>query len=281
MKYLLQITAAAIFLIIGWLISDDNLRAEFLGNGAALIITLLVVEIGYDIYSNRRRLNLIFQCWKFSMKNEYIRFSMSYQYIIKVNDKFLLVKNNNNGFYQHVGGKYKRLPISEKILKDFEGIDDLKLPTHGLTKHDMAVFIPAKNAIKFLDWFNTSKDREISHWREFYEELIDGKGRVLNQKNFPYVNYTFKKSLITPLKKAEAPGWNCWEILQYDILELLPTNIQEQELQELLMKGETDYLKWADWELIQNLGRNNHDRKLIYPIGKHTKWVLNMKWSKE
>jgi hypothetical protein len=58
-------------------------------------------------------------------------------------------------------------------------------------KDDIAVFIPAKNAIKFLDWFNSRKEREISHWREFYEELVDGKAKLLDPKIFPYVNYNY------------------------------------------------------------------------------------------
>jgi len=86
-----------------------------------------------------------------------IRFSMSYQYIIKIDDNYLLVKNSNPSWewYQHVGGKYKRLPETNKVLEDFGGYDDRKMKTSGLKKDDMAVFIPAKNAVKFLNWFET------------------------------------------------------------------------------------------------------------------------------
>ena len=77
------------------------------------------------------------------------------------------------------------------------------MKTNGLKKGDLAVFVPAKNAVKFLEWFNTGKDREISHWREFYEELLGGKEKqILSHKNFPYVNYKFIKSVMTPLKKS-------------------------------------------------------------------------------
>lgn len=281
MKYILQIVAAAIFIIAGQYIANGELRPELTGQGLAVIITLLVTEISYDAYKNWKRIKLVILCFWLSLSGKYIRFSMAYQYRIKVKDKYLLVKNSNWDFYQHVGGKYKRLPVTQKVLQDFEATDDLKLPTHGLSKDDMAVFIPAKNAIKFIDWFCSGKEREVSHWREFYEELIEGKATILSQKTFPYVNYNYVRTLRTPLKRAKAPGWNCWEILQYDILDILPTKEQEKELEELFDKGDTGYIKWADTELINNLGYNNHDRKSYYKIAEHAKWVVNLKHSKE
>jgi hypothetical protein len=281
MKYVLQIVAAVILIIAGQYIVKGELSPNLTAEGLVIIISLLVTEIGYDVYRNWRRCKLVIQCFWLSLSGKYIRFSMAYQYRIRIRDKYLLVKNSNWNFYQLVGGKYKRLPVTQKILQDFEATDDLKLPTHGLKKDDMAVFIPAKNAIKFIDWFCTGKEREVSHWREFYEELIEGKATILSQKTFPYVNYNYVKTLRTPLKRAKAPGWNCWEILQYDILDILPTKEQEKELEELFSKGDSNYIKWADTELINNLGFNNHDRSTNYKIAEHAKWVVNLKYSKE
>lgn len=281
MKYVLQLIAAAILIIAGQFMVNGELRPELTGQGLIIVITLLITELGYDVYKNWKRIKLVLFCFWLSLSGQYIRFSMSYQYRIKVRDKYLLVKNSNWNFYQHVGGKFKRLPTTKKILEDFEATDDLKLPTHGLTKDDLAVFIPAKNAIKFIDWFCAGKDREISHWREFYEELIQGKATILSQSTFPYINYAYIKTIRTPMKRAKAPGWNCWEILQYDILDILPTKEQEKELETLFEKGDTDYVKWADTELINNLGFNNHERKSNYKIAEHAKWVINLKFSKE
>jgi hypothetical protein len=165
--------------------------------------------------------------------------------------------------------------VSFNILSSLEAIDDLKLKTTGLKKDDLAVFVPAKNASKFLEWFNTGRDREVSHWREFYEELIEGKGSVLSKENFSYINYNFVGSVQTPLLKARK--WNCWEVLQYDVLDLLPNESQQKELEELFDQGDTDYIKWADYELIQHLGYNNYTREDSYEIGKHAKWVVNLK----
>lgn len=272
-------------MIVGFNI-DESLRPEFVGGGLILLITVLVID-GFDFfYGNRRRLKLAFHSFWIGLSRKYIRFSMSYQYLIKVDDKYLLVQNANPNWnwYQHVGGKYKRLPETYNILKKLEATDDLKMKTGGLKKGDLAVFVPAKNALKFLDWFNSEKDREISQWREFYEELLGGKAdkRVLKKKNFPFINYRFIKSVQTPLRRAPIEtGWNCWEILQYDVLELIPNESQFAELKDLLSKGDTEYIKWASSEKINSLGFNRDDLSTEYNIGPHAKWVLNLKWSKE
>ena len=182
-KILLIIT-----LIITGLVIKNDLKQELIGSGIVLAITLLI-DLIFDIYDNWYRIKLVTHINYLALKNEKIRFSMSYLYRIKVDDKYLLVKNQNFGHYQFVGGKYKRHKETQYLLKSkFDAVDDTKLKNSGLMKDDFALFIPAKKAIEFIDWFNTGKNREVSHWREFYEELIEGKGNVLSKENFPYVN---------------------------------------------------------------------------------------------
>jgi len=285
MRFVLKILLAFVLIIIGNNIGE-SLQSEFVGGGLILLITVLLID-GFDFfYKNWNRLNLTLHAYWLGLFGKYIRFSMSYQYKIKVNDKYLLVQNANSNWnwYQHVGGKYKRLPETQAILKEMGARDDLKMKTAGLKKDDLAIFIPAKNAIRFLDWFSSEKDREISHWREFYEELLGGKTQVsvLSRTNFPYVNYRFLKSVRTPLKRAPIEtGWNCWEVLQYDVLELIPNEAQQKELEELLSKGDTEYFKWASAHMIDRLGYDDGELETKFNIGAHTKWVLNLKWSKE
>lgn len=260
-------------------LSGSNLQPEFIGAGVIGLLTSLALLIEYIIV-NRNRLWLAIYCKWLSIRKQRIRFSMSYLYRIKVDDKYLLVKNSNFHHYQLVGGKYKILEGTRSLLQEkFDAIDDLKLPNKDLMKDDYALFIPADKAIKFLDWFNKGKDREVNHWREFYEELIDGKANLLDKEKFPYVNYNFVGRVITPIKRT--PGWDCYEILQYDILDLIPTPEQKQELKKLQEPGDNEYYKWADDELIKCLGHDNRKKGKPYDIGMHTKWALNMKWSKE
>lgn len=280
MKYILQITVALIFILLGKYVLPVELSGNFISEGIVFFITFFFVDFGYEIYKNWNRKLLVVRCWWLGIKKQYIRFSMSYLYRIKVNDKYLLVKNSNWNHFQFVGGKYKRLPQTQGFLQgEFEAKDDLKMQTTGLMKDDFAIFIPAKKAISFIDWFNLGMNREISHWREFYEELIEGKARVLSQRTFPYVNYNYIGTVTTPIRKT--PGWNCYEILQYDILDLIPTPDQLKELETLQALGNTDYIKWADEELINCLGYCNRSKKTLYNIGHHTKWALNLRWTKD
>ncbi len=279
-RKLLQAAIAIGLLIYGYFfLSGSDLQPEFIGAGVIGVLGLVALLIE-TIIANRNRLGLMIYSYWLGLRGQRIRFSMSYLYRIKVDDKYLLVKNNNFPHYQLVGGKYKVLEGTRSFLqKEFDAIDDPKLPNKDLMKDDFALFIPAKNAIKFLDWFNEGKDREISHWREFYEELIEGKANLLNKDKFPYVNYNFKGRVRTPIKRT--PGWDCYEILQYDILDILPTPEQRQAFKQLQEQGDSDYHKWADSELISCLGFDKRKKKLIYKIGMHTKWAINMKWSKE
>ncbi len=272
MKYLLHIIAASILVIIG-IFAPENLGTEFIGAGLSFFVIFLLVEIGYDIYENYGLLKLYIRTKL--LRDKEIRFSISYQYRIKVNDKYLLVKNSNWDFYQHVGGKYKRLPVTQKIFNDYKIKDDLGMKTTGKMKNDLVGYIPAKHAVSFIKWFECRENREISHWREFYEELIEGKGNVLSKENFPYVDYHFAGFIRTPLRKSPVLG--CWEILIYDVLDLLPNEAQQTELEMLLNSGDTEYVKWADHDLIQSLGYDSRSKETKYRIAEHTKWVLDLK----
>jgi hypothetical protein len=279
-RKIIQALIAIGFIIYGYFkMAGSEYQKDVVVFGIIGLATLLELLVEHLII-NRKRLILLLYVYYLAVKGESIRFSMSYLYIIKVDDEYLLVRNSNYGHYQLVGGKYKRLKGTQSLLKEkFEAMDDLKLPNKNLMKDDFAIFIPAKNAIKFLDWFNEGKNREINHWREFYEELIEGKGKLLSKEKFPYVNYNLIGRVTTPVKKT--PGWDCYEILQYDILELLPNQEQYTELLNLKNQGDSIYIKWADSELINCLGHDKRTKTKLYDIGQHTKWALNMKWSKE
>lgn len=279
-RKILQALIAFIVLIIGYYkLSGSEYQKDFFVYGLVALVTLFELLIEYMIVNRKWLWLSVYSKW-LGIRGQRIRFSMSYLYRIKVDGKYLLVKNNNFPHYQLVGGKYKVLDGTRSFLqKEFDAIDDPKLPNKDLMKDDFALFVPAGKAIKFLDWFNKGMDREISHWREFYEELIGGKRKLLDKEKFTYVDYNLRGKVITPIKRT--PGWDCYEILQYDILDLYPNTEQQQELRKLLEKRDSKYFKWADEELIQCLGHDKRQKTNLYDIGIHTKWALNMKWSKE
>lgn len=270
---LLIIYLLTVYIFLG----DSWQKNSFIQNSVAIACSILAPILAFLIdqaLENIKQLKLLWMT-RFKLRNQKIRFSMSYIFRIHINDKYLLVKNSKWDFYQPVGGVYKINIGEEKNLMDKYGMErDKKMKTYGIAKNDLRVFVPAKKALCFLKWFESGKNREVSHWREFYEELVGPK--VLNIDEFPHIEYRFVGNLKTPLKFNKK--WECYELLSYDVYDLTPTPKQEEALISLLKGGDTDYVKWADEKIINSYGYDERQKKDIYKIGAHTKWTLNMEY---
>lgn len=278
-RYIIIALISVVYLLTIAIFFEDQVQSDFwLTVSVALTTGILAPFIAWlvdGILINITNIKLWFQT-QILYRRASIRFSLSYIFRIRVNDKYLLVKNSKWNFYQPVGGVYKVLPGELSRLQENYKIElDKKLPTDGILKDDLRVFVPAKNALSFHRWFKTGKNREISHWREFCEELV--KPGILKFNTFPHINYRYVGTIKTPLKKSSK--LNCREILSYDVFDIILNPEQEKELVELLQKGNSDAIKWADEILINSLGFDERNRSESYDIGAHTKWTLNMKYS--
>jgi len=266
-------------LIVYVFLGDSWQKNSFIQNSVAIACSILAPILAFlidQVLENIKQLRL-FWMTKIKLRNEKIRFSMSYIFRIHINDKYLLVKNSKWNSYQPVGGVYKINMGEEKMLMDKFGMErDKKMKSSGVAKNDLRVFVPTKNALNFLKWFEAGKNREISHWREFYEELIGPEADVLSIEEFPHIEYRFVGNLRTPLKYNKK--WKCYALFSYDVYDLTPTPKQEEVLISLLKKGDTDYIKWADEKIIQSLGFDEREKRDVYEIGEHTKWTLNMEY---
>jgi len=187
----------------------------------------------------------------------------------------LLVKNSKWDYYQPVGGVYKVLSEDVGFLKDnFDWGKDPHMKTNNEKRNDLRGTVPMPKLINFLDWFKSQKNREISHWREFYEELI--KTEILSINDFPHFEYRYAGTLLTPIKKSEK--WkDCLEILSYDVFDIIPTPEQEEILKKT-QSEQSDYIIWLDEYIILNNGVINKDEEI--KLGQHTKWTIEMKHSK-
>ncbi len=244
--------------------------------GVAIIVTII---------DNRLFIKLIFHWLWNTICRRSIRVSMSYIYRIKIGNKYLLVKNTHNSKFQFVGGKYKFFPEAKHNLEKLSYSEDRKLGVEGTRKDDIAFFIPAKNLFKFLKWFNSGNDREIDHFREFHEELLESKKTVTpiisDKELFNIINFRKVKTINTGIRKSpQESGFNCLEYNQYDILEPKFTSEQESYLENLAKKGDTEDLKWASVDLISTLGFKACETEKKYGINEHTKWCVEEKYSK-
>lgn len=268
----------ALLLIIYLLIVGDSFKDNsIIQNTIAIACSIIAPIIVYFVDSlllNIKRVKL----WYFSKlryRRKEIRVSMSYIYRIHVNDKYLLVKNSKWDYFQPVGGVYKVLSEDIGFLKDnFEWGKDPYLKTNGEKRNDLRGTIPMPKLLAFLDWFKTQKNREISHWREFYEELI--RTGILKIEDFPHFEYRYAGTLLTPIKKSDK--WKkCFEILSYDVFDIILSSEQEKILSKTQLDNQKEIV-WLAESIILNNGVINKDEEV--KIGQHTKWTIEMKHSK-
>lgn len=246
----------------------------------ALMVNIISAPVGFyiiEVLANLKKLPTLFIS-KIILRNQYVRLSFSYLIRIKVKGKYLLVKNRKGNYFQLVGGAYKRYKSSEKSFQKLKVKSDRQFETeHGIAKNDLRLQVPGKFVLDIIKWFNSKEDREISQWREFYEELLSTA--ILDKYLFRYIDYKYVDTLQTPVQKAKY--LNCQEILIYEIFDLIPNEEQTKALEELFDKGNNDKVRWADEMLINGLGFNEWNKETEFEIGAHTKWAINMKYTYE
>ncbi|HEV8286870.1 MAG TPA: hypothetical protein VGQ09_21320 [Chitinophagaceae bacterium] len=198
-----------------------------------------------------------------------IRVSISYLFKIKLNDTYLLVRGKRiPNQFQPVGGVYKRYRESYYALEKLKVTDDDNIPIDDKSIDDLRIKLPAKNVISFLKWYNSQLGREVSPYREFYEEVI--RTGILNQATFPYANYIHKGRHMTPIHFSK--HFQCYEILIAEVFELKPNDDQLNELKTLLQKDSAEYI-WAREELILRRGVIP-GKNSSFTISETSEWIL-------
>jgi SMODS-associated NUDIX domain len=182
---------------------------------------------------------------------QHIRISAAYLFKIEIDGRYLLIKGRNIDQFQPVGGVYKRLPDSSKLFQELGILDDKQIPISDTTRHDLRIRVKGSRIHKFLQWFDSNQDREISHWREFCEELI--RTHTLNSDVFPHINYKFLHR--NPLYIHHSVFYNCPEILIHEVYELLPTDAQVTALKQLMQAEQpASKFRWVTEDAIRRLG---------------------------
>lgn len=245
-----------------------NVSIEMIG-GILLFVLL-------NFLQNIRQLYFYFQT-QILLRNKDIRLSIAYLFRIKVDGKYLLVKSSRRQYFQPVGGAFKTLPGSETIFEKLGVKQDRIIETEkGIAKNDLRVFVKGLSVIEFIEWFNSKEDRETSPWREFCEELISTN--ILPWKEFRFIDYKYKGTIQTPILNLDSGDKG---IFIYEIFDLLINDEQKPIFDSLLAKGNTADFIWADEYLINRLGHSEKEKDYLHEIAQHTKWALNLKWSKE
>lgn len=199
-----------------------------------------------------------------------IRISFAYLYRIKVENKYFLIKNERGtNKFQPVGGVYK-FKENEKIqLKNlFQIKDDDKIPIDESSRDDYRLRMENKYLRRFVKRFDNKAERENLEnlSREFKEEMID-TGII----NWNCISYRFCGRHMTDVKYSD--HFQTYELLLADVVELIPTKEQEDDLKNL-MKQTSNKFCFATAEEISSFGVNTITGNLKDYIAEHSKKII-------
>lgn len=247
-----------------------------LGMAAGKVIVKKATE---SLLDNKDNIYTYLQSNFTKIRNEDVRFSISYLIRIKIPDssKYLLVRGHRiPDQFQPVGGVYKKYNGFSEFekwgFKDDSSVKGIK--SDEISKNDLRFRVKGKFALDVIKWFESEENREINHFREFKEELIDDHG--FNQEIF--FNLDLRKVQKVMKVFNYSTFHSCYEVLIYDIVELIPTPEQGEELKKLLNKPrsrENDLIV-VDISEIEQL-RVMENEEQIAKIGEHTKFLINEK----
>jgi hypothetical protein len=190
--------------------------------GQAIGTEILSFLLG-AIIGNLRFLRIFFQSLGRYRKD--IRVSCAYLFRIKVRDEYLLIRGNNIEQYQPVGGVYKYFDSFKSKKEELEIVDETK--DNFYEENDLRVVIRGKYLTKFLSWFDSRKNREISVVRELLEELGTTEANDIELIKSAHVE--FLKQIKEPIKYSKH-----FEVDEIKILDIFKVEIPEQLLDSII-----------------------------------------------
>ena len=233
----------------------ENIEINLISNGIWFLIGIFA--------ANYRRIGLFIKSLIYW--NQDIRFSIAYLYKIKINNKYLLIKGSKIEQLQPVGGVYKvcssfstierKLNIIFENERGFYEQEDLRFCTKG------------KNISKVLNWFDSRENREVTVYREFYEEII--KNNILPIEVLSSMRIEFLKQIKPKMSYSKHFKKN--EILLFDIYEIHLAN----EYIDMIcrdVKEKNDLIKLVDREDIERECVDISGKS--FKIGAHSQYII-------
>ncbi|EQC72480.1 MULTISPECIES: hypothetical protein [Streptococcus] len=187
------------------------------------LIVAFITFLASTIFHNRLRLKIYYQSlirW-----NKNIRLSCAYLFRIRYNNKYLLIRGNRIDQYQPIGGVYKYYDSFNGLKENLELKDESE--SHFYENGDLRLVTTGKHLVKFLDWFDTKKNREITVIRELIEELEPSGISIEN---------LIKQSQVEYLKTVKEPITfsTHFQMDELKIFEIFEVKIPKEVLDDVL-----------------------------------------------
>lgn len=162
-----------------------------------------------------------------------IRVSCGYLFRIKMDNRYLLIKGKRIEQFQPIGGVYKYYASFNDVKNSLNITEEQNSSFYE--EGDLRVYVPGKNVLKFIRWFNSGKNREVNVTREFYEELIVPgyipENAIINAK------FEFIKQAECKLGYSNA--FRCKEVLIHNIYEVtFSDSTYLEKLNSVINQGE-------------------------------------------
>lgn len=213
------------------------------------------------VWFNRRRL----QIWLQSIVryNKLIRVSAAYLFRIQVDGEYILMPGKHIEQYQPVGGVYKTFSSFDEKKSEWQ--IQAEPGQRFYEQSDLRIKIKGKYLGKFLSWFESEKNREVTVQREIIEELIETG--ILDYADLAQMEIEFLRRTKLPI--SHSVYFDADELHIFDIYELTLTAVTKQKILQAVGAG--NLMKITENQIRkQNLVIDGKS----FSIGAHTEYIL-------
>ncbi|BAH88094.1 hypothetical protein LGW20_09230 [Streptococcus mutans] len=226
-----------------------------------IIENLIVAVISYSastLFHNRLRLKIWFQSLLRWNKN--IRLSCAYLFKINYNNKYLLIKGKRIDQFQPVGGVYKYYDSFNELKDKMELVDESEMHFHE--NGDLRLKTKGRHLVRFIDWFDSKQNREVTVIRELIEEMELSEipvDRLIRKTQIEYL-----KTIKEPIKFSTH-----FQMDELKIFNIYKAEIPNDILDEVLKSSHYQLVEANEIER-QCLSQNGLDRK----ISETSKYII-------
>lgn len=199
----------------------------------------------------------IFWCMLFK-PNKVVNISVNYLFLVKADDRYLLVKQKNGNLFSAIGGLYKYSNSDFLALNSFCYNFNIN--------NNFTCLVKMKNVAHFLNWCFSNYKKSI------YTNAFLESGNKIFSNQFENINAKIVKENIVRFKRLKTS--KVYELTITDVIKPEFTEEQINELQKMSTEKSNEYAYLTRQEILKNLSNKKSDS---IRINKNIKSILKIK----